>query len=442
MNITRESLESQVELIKVTVALEDYSESVEKKLKDYKKKSQIPGYRPGMVPMGVIKKMYGKGVTAEEAHRVAVTNIYKFIQENNIETVGEPMPSDKQVALDFDNSTEFEFAYEIGIAPAIEIDLSSLELKKYDVQPDQETFDAFKDNFVRRFGKLVDKEEVLLDEALSVNLDNEEMNIEDAYVGLISMSDEERAPFIGKKLGDKMEVNVNELYKTPSQRASILSVKEEELEGIDPNFTLTITRIRKFENPELNEEFFKEAFADESVKNEEEFNAFINSQIAENLSKESDAKMTIDAKKTVLEAADMSIPAEFLKNWLLAINEGKIDGETIEKEFPAFAEYVKWTAICNYYSAEANIEITADDIKNEAKELARMQFAYYGMANPEEEMLNNYADSIVANKDELRRIQESLMTKRCVDYIASKATIKDETISYDDFAALAQQFNQ
>lgn len=439
MNITRESLESQVELIKVTVALEDYSESVEKKLKDYKKKSQIPGYRPGMVPMGVIKKMYGKGVTAEEAHRVAVTNIYKFIQENNIETVGEPMPSDKQVAIDFDNSTEFEFAYEIGIAPAIEIDLSSLELKKYDVQPDQETFDAFKDNFVRRFGKLVDKEEVLLDEALSVNLDNEEMNIEDAYVGLVSMSDEERAPFIGKKVGDKLEINVNELYKAPSQRASILSVKEEELEGINPNFTLTITRVRKFENPELNDEFFAEAFEDKSITNEEQFNSFINAQIAKNLSDESSTKMIIDGKATIVEAAKLEYPNEFLKKWLVAVNEGKLDAESIEKEFPAFLDYLAWANICSFYAKEASFEVTPEEIKTEAKVMAKMQFAYYGMANPEEEMLDNYANSIVANQEESRRIQEAILTKKCVEYIATKATIKSEEISYKDFAALAQQ---
>ncbi|MEG1935788.1 MAG: trigger factor, partial [Rikenellaceae bacterium] len=197
------------------------------------------------------------GVTAEESYRIASKGVFDYLQENKIEIIGDPIPSEKQSELDFENESEFEFAFEVGLAPEINIDLSKLTLSKYDIQSDNEVITNFKDSYMRRFGKLVDKDIVTLDEALSVSLDNDNTSVEDAYVGLISMSEEDRKPFIGKKTGDKMEVNINDLYKAPSQRASILSVKEEELEGINPLFNLTITRIRKFENPELNEEFFK-----------------------------------------------------------------------------------------------------------------------------------------------------------------------------------------
>lgn len=439
MKVAKENLENQVALIKVVVSEADYSEAVEKQLKAYKKKAQLPGFRPGMVPMGVVNKMYRKGVTAEESYRIASKGVFDYIQENKIEIIGDPIPSEKQEELDFENGTEFEFAFEIGLAPEINIDFSKLTLSKYEIMPDAEVVTNFKDSYLRRYGKLVDKDVVALDEALSVSLDGEDISIEDAYVGLISMNEEDRKPFIGKKVGDKMEVNVKELYKTPSQLASILSVKEEELEGINPMFNLTITRIRKFENPELNEEFFKEAFADGSVTTAEQFDKFVNDKIAENLESESSAKMIIDGKKKIVETAALSLPDSFLKKWLLAINEGKFTMEDIEKEYSSFSEYICWSSICNFYSVKAEYAVTQEEVKSEARLLALMQFSYYGIANPEEQMLDNYINSILQNKEEARRIQETLLAKKTVEYIATQAKVVKEKISYKDFAALAQQ---
>lgn len=439
MKVAKENLENQVALIKVVVGEADYSEAVDKQLKAYKKKAQLPGFRPGMVPMGVVVKMYKKGVTAEESYRIASKGVFDYIQENKIEIIGDPIPSEKQAELDFENGTEFEFAFEIGLAPEVNIDFSKLTLSKYDIQADSEVVTNFKDSYLRRYGKLVDKDVVVSDEALSVSLDNDDTAIEDAYVGLISMSEDDRKPFIGKKVGDKMEVNVKELYKTPSQLASILSVKEEELESINPIFNLTITRIRKFENPELNEEFFKEAFADGSVTTPEQFEKFVNDKIAENLEDESAAKMIIDGKKKITDSAALTLPDEFLKKWLLAINEGKFTMADIEKEYDSFSEYIRWSSICNFYSTKAEYTVTPEEVKAEAKSLAVMQFSYYGIANPEEQMLENYTNSIMQNKEEVRRIQESLLAKKTVEYIATQAKVVKEKISYKDFAALAQQ---
>ncbi len=442
MNVVKENLENQVALLKVTVESADYSQEVDNQLKVYKKKAQMPGFRPGMVPMSLINKMYKKGVTAEEAYKVASKGVYDYIQDNSVAIIGDPIPSDKQVELDFENNTSLEFAFEIGLAPEVKIDLAKLTLKKYEIEINDEIVSNFKSSYLQKYGKLVDQEVVVLDEALSVSLDSEDIAIEDAYVGLISMTEEERAPFIGKALGDKMDVNINELYKTPAQRASILSVKEEELDAINPNFSLTITRIRKFETPEITAEFLKEAFEDGSVATPEQFDAFVLARIGENLEEESAAKMVIDGKETIVEAAALTLPDTFLKKWLLAINEGKFDEVAIEKEYSAFGEYVRWSNICGFYSNEGGFAVAQEEIASEAKNLARMQFAYYGMPNPEEAMLENYVKSIVENKDEQRRIYETLLSKKCVEYIAEKANIQLEKISYNDFAALAQQLGE
>ena len=225
MNIVREQREQNNSLIKVTVGEKDYGDAVEKSLREYKRKANIPGFRPGMVPMGVIKKMYGKGVLAEQAYRQASEAAFNYLQEQKIDYVGDVIPSEEQGDFDFENGTEFEFIFEIGEAPEVKLELSAKDkMTYYTIKVDKKMHDDYRSNFLRRFGRLVDTDKVTADEALEVTLDNGDMKIEGAYVGLISMNEEERKPFIGKKVGFKTQVNVNELYKTPAQRAAVLPV--------------------------------------------------------------------------------------------------------------------------------------------------------------------------------------------------------------------------
>lgn len=442
MNIVKEVLDNQVALIKVTIAAEDYTESVKSALKSYKKKASIPGFRPGMVPMSIIEKMYKKGVIAEQTYRMASENLYKYIQENELKTIGDPMPAEEQEELDFDNNSEFEFAFKVALSPEVNIDLGAVELTRYEIAIEDSMVDGYKTNTMRRFGKLVDVEAVVADEALSVTLDNGDMQITEAYVGLIGMSEEERAPFIGKKVGDKMDVDINELYKTPSQRGSILGLKEEELADVNPAFSLEVTRIRQFANPEINEEFFKEAFPEGDITSTEQWDEQIKGQIAKDLARECDHKFLDDARKVLSEAAALSLPNEFLKNWLAAINEGKFTMEQIEAEYPTFETMIQWDIIKRHYALEANIEITPEEAKEEAAALAMMQFAYYGMQNVEPEMLNNYVESIMGNKEELSKIYDKLAEKKVIDYVATKAAIKNETISMEEFTKMIPAANQ
>lgn len=436
MEIVLENLENQGTVVKVKVCELDYVNAVNNALKNYKKSANIPGFRPGMVPMGIINKMYKKGATAEEAYRAASTAMMTHFKDNNIEILGEPLPADSQPELDFDTQTDFEFHFEIGISPEVNLDFSKIEIDKYVISIDDKMRSGYVDNYLRRFGSLVDKDEVTAEEALTVTLSNDDMDIEDAYVGLVGMNEEERAPFIGKKVGDVMEINVNELYKTPSQRASILSLKEEELEGINPNFTLTIVRIRNFEIPELNEELFKQAFPDGSVTTKEQFDAVIDSNLTNDLAREAKNKFVDDCREALVGAAGMSLPEPFLKKWLLAVNEGKFTMEDIEKEFSAFLDMMSFDILKRKIAQEASLEITKEDAKEEAKNLAKTQFAQYGMANVEEDMLSNYADTILENKEEARKIYERVGEMKIIDYVAAKANINEKSITVEEFVSM------
>ena len=311
MNIVREQREQNNSLIKVTVGEKDYGDAVEKSLREYKRKANIPGFRPGMVPMGVIKKMYGKGVLAEQAYRQASEAAFNYLQEQKIDYVGDVIPSEEQGDFDFENGTEFEFIFEIGEAPEVKLELSAKDkMTYYTIKVDKKMHDDYRSNFLRRFGRLVDTDKVTADEALEVTLDNGDMKIEGAYVGLISMNEEERKPFIGKKVGFKTQVNVNELYKTPAQRAAVLQVKENELEGIKPEFSLEITKIRKFAEPELNEEFFKMAFPAGEVTDQAGLDKFIDAQIGQELRRESDYLFTLQLRDYLVKKAALKMPRE------------------------------------------------------------------------------------------------------------------------------------
>lgn len=438
MNVVKENLENQTALLRVTVGEADYKEQVDKQLKDYKRKANVPGFRPGMVPMGVINKMYRKSVLADSAYRKATDAAFEYIKENNIETVGDLMPSDKQGELDFDNGTDFEFVFQIGLAPEIDLGLSKKNsVTKYIIEPNDDMRKGFRSNYMRRFGKLVDVDVVAEDEALTGTLTQGDDKIEDAYVGLISMDEAARKPFIGKKVGDTIEVDVNEIYKTPSQRASILGVKENELEGMDPKYTFTITQIRKFAEPEMNEEFFKLAFPAGDVTTAAQFDAKIDEQVRAELAKETEFKFTADLRKYLLEKANLTLPEEFLKNWLYNVNEGKFSMEEIEKEFPQFLDMIRWDMIRRKVMKDSNLEITQDDVKAEAKEVAMMQFQYYGMHTVADDMLENFVNSILGNKEEVRKIYDKVGERKVVDAVSEQIKINEKTVSPDEFQKLA-----
>ena len=277
------------------------------------------------------------------------------------------------------------------------------------------------------------------DEALEVTLDNGDMKIEGAYVGLISMNEEERKPFIGKKVGFKMQVNVNELYKTPAQRAAVLQVKENELEGIKPEFSLEITKIRKFAEPELNEEFFKMAFPAGNVKTAEEFEAFVDAEISKELRRESDYLFTLQLRDFLLKKAGLTMPVEFLKRWLYVINEGKFSKEEIEKDFDAFVKLFTWNYLQKYFIKQDNLTVTPEEATAEAKALAQAQFAQYGLPTAPEDMLANYAKKILEDREQGQKIYEKLYEMKVVEDVKSKIKVTEKAVSAEEFAKLAKE---
>lgn len=442
MNITTEEKQDGTMVLTVKVAEADYAEQVAKRLKEYRKSANIPGFRPGMVPMGIINKMYRKGVTAEQTYRVASEAMYKHLEDNKIDFIGDPLASDEQGEFDFDNNTEHEFKFEIGVAPALDIKLGADDkITYYKIKIDKGMRDNYRSNFVRRFGRLEDVEEVTKDEALEVTLDNGEIHADDAYIGLVSLSDEERKQFKGKKVGDSMIVNINEIYKNPQQAAAALAVKQEELAAVKPEFTATIKKIRKFVEPALDEEFFKTAFPAGEVTDEEGFAKYVDERIGEELARESDYLFSVQLRDFLMKKADMKMPEDFLRKWLFTVNEGKFTQEEIEKDFPAFLKMMEWSRIQNYYIDTLGIEIKQDDLLNEAKSIAQMQFAQYGMSQVPDDTLAGYAQSILSNKEEAQRIFERIRENKVVEAVKGSIKVSNKSVTAEEFQKVANSIS-
>jgi trigger factor len=377
---------------------------------------------------------------AEAAYRKATDSVYVYVKENNIDFVGDILPAENQPELDFDNNTEHEFHYELGLAPKVEMELSKTadKMTYYKIKVADDVKSNYRTNFLRRFGRLADVESVESDEAITATLDNGELRVEDAYIGLISMSDEERKPFLGKKVGDKVEVNINELYKNPAQRASMLSLKDEELESVKPEFTVEITKIRKFVEPELNEEFFKLAFPAGNVTDEAGLDKFLTGQIEEELERESKYLFTAQLRNYLIEKAGLQLPESFLKRWLYVINEGKFSMEEIEQDFAGFVKMMTWNIIRKHYETTLNLTVGEEDMLTEAKALAQMQFAQYGMGTVPEETLTGYAKSILSNKEEAQKIYDKLTEEKVVEAVKPMIKVSNKSVSTEEFSKIAQ----
>lgn len=439
MNIVTENRDDLTTLIKVTVGEADYGQAVDKALHDYKRKANIPGFRPGMVPMGLINKMYRKGTVAEESYRTASKACFDYLEKEKIDYVGDVLPAEEQQPFDFDKNTEHEFMFEIGLAPKVEIDLGAKDkVNRYKIRIAKDMHDGYRKNFLNRFGRLVDVEKVEDDEALIGTLSNGELTVDEAYIGLVSMTEEERKPYVGVKAGDVLDVNIEELYKNVNQRASMLKMKEDEVTALAPEFKFTVEKVRKYAEPEMDEEFFKNAFPQGEVTDEAGLDAYIDEQIARDLSREGEYLFNFELKNLLMKKAGLKLPEGFIKRWLFTINEGKFTMEEIEKDFDKFLEMMKWNVIQKHYVDTLGIKVEQEDVTNEAKALAAAQFAQYGMANVGDELLSHYAKSMLENKQEANKIVEKLYERKVLDALAGQVKVEEKEVSAEDFNKVAQ----
>ncbi|MDI3525950.1 MAG: trigger factor [Tenuifilum sp.] len=447
MNIVREDIDSLTATIKVQVEKDDYAANVEKSLIDYRKKANINGFRPGKAPMSLIKKMYYRYVLADEVTKIAFDKLYEHIKENNIRTLGEPIPSEKQPAFDWEKQENFEFSWDIGLAPEIDINVNKrTKFPLYKIKPTEELRKNYIETYRSRQGKYVDVEQT--DEKGLVKATLTELNedespreggktIEGASISVALVADkDEQKKLIGVKVGDVLTIDTQKAFPNEADRAALLHVKKEELGDINPLFQLTVTETLTFALAELNQEFFNAVYGEGVVNSEEEFYQKIDEEIERNLAQESEYRFGIDLKEKLLEKLNIELPKDFLIRWLTNINEGKFTREQIESEYPMFEKDLKWQLISNKVAEEQNFTVTNEELEEFAMGYARSQFAAYGMNFLPDEYIQRYANDILKNRDEVRKMQERIIDKKVIDWFRENVGISEKEITMDEFQKL------
>ena len=448
MNIVKENVEGLNAVLKVTVEQSDYQDRVTKALNDYRKKAKIDGFRPGMVPAGIINKLYRKPVMAEEINKIVSESISKYINDEKIKLLGEPMPSEThQKDIDWDNDTTFEFAFDLGLAPEIDLKLSGRDkFPYYEIKIDQEIRDSYITSYRRRYGKMLPgdvagEEDVMRGKVEQLGTDGSPMAngimVDDAFVSLKMITDaEQKSKFVGSKAGDIIDFDIRKTFTNDTDLAAMLKIQKEEVAALTPEFRFIPNEVRSFQESEINQEFFDKVYGEGVINSLEEFNQRVEADIRANLNRESDFKFLMDAKEKLVEKAKIELPNEFLKRWLFAINEGKFTMEQIEKDFEHFADDMKWQIIRNHIATEKEIKVSEEDLLEKAKEHALDQFKNYGFLNVPETEVENFAHRILSNQEEARRLYEKQIEDKVLEAIKGIVKLDVKEVTTKEFEQL------
>jgi len=443
MNITKENLDDLNAILTIEISKPDYEEKVETVLKDYRKKATLKGFRPGMTPIGLIKKMYGTAAKIEEINKLVGESIQKYITDEKLEILGDPMQKiDDEEMFDFENKDDFSFSFELGLTPVFEIKLSKKnKLNFYEIGVDEKMKNGYVDNYTRRFGDIHDVETVEEDDVLYGKMeavDNivEGLSDEESSFSVDLIKDDEiKQKFIGKTINDTVDFDLRKAFPNETEIASILRKKTEEIKTIAGIFRFTINRISRFKPAETGQELFDKVYGKGIVATEEEFMQKIEEEIAANLKLESEYKLALDAKKLALDKTTFDLPEEFLKKWLLKANK-EATQEQIDSEFDQFKNDLKWRLIVNKAASEHKVQISEEDMMSEAEKITRSQFYQYGMYNVTDEQISNYAKETLKREADVKRIADKILDNKVIEIIKSLVKIEPKSVTAEEFDKL------
>jgi len=450
MNITQEKVDALNAVVKININPEDYQPRVDKAIKENAKKAKLPGFRPGMVPAAHIKKMYGKSILVDEINNLLSDTLNKYIDEQKLEVLGQPLPKvDDEKEYNWDFNDNFEFNYELGLAPQFEINFSSKDkTTQYVIKVDDETLASRIKNIRRSYGKMTNPDVSADDDVLYADLAQlspdgsvfEGGISNTTSVRLDQIKDEKiKKSLIGLKKGDVVTLDIQKAFDNEAPKvAGLLKIEEDEAAELKSKFQLTVKNVNRLEESDLNQEFFDKLFGEGTVTTKAEFTAKITEEIETMMVQDSERKLQDDIYKLSVAKVDFNLPDEFLKRWLKATNE-KLSDEELNGGYNDFATNLKWTLIENKIIKDNQIEIKYDEVFALAKVRLDQQFRMYSPQPIPEEQLGQYTVQYLQNKENANKIFEEVKALKVFDYIKSVITLDKKDILYTDFSELVKE---
>lgn len=447
MNVEKVIIDAVNAQIKITLEKADYQESVNKTLRSYRQKAQIPGFRPGMAPMSLIKKMYEKGVTADELNKTLSDSLFNYIKDNNLNILGEPLPSESQVAQDLDGEGPFEFIFDIALAPELNYTLNKKDsIPYYNIIVTDEMVDSQVKAYASRGGRYEKVEDFQMGDSIKgylveISEAEDAVKVEDALMlPSFFKNEDEKAKFNGAKVGDVITYNPHKANDgNEAELASLLRLPKDVAKDVTSDFTFEIKEINRFVEGELNQELFDQIYGEGAVDSVEAFRAKVKEDIASQFAPESDYRFMVDAEeKLVNKLKDVVFPEAFLKRWLL-VADNKKTAESIDADMPKMIEELKWHLMKEDIIKKNNIKIEAEDVMAMAKTITKAQFAQYGMANVPEELLEQYAGEMMKKPEQARNLQDQAMSQKVAEFLKGAVKLNVKEISTEDFNKLYEK---
>ncbi|MDB4925400.1 trigger factor [Mucilaginibacter sp.] len=449
MNITQEKIDNLNAVVKINIDPADYQARVDKAIKEHAKKAKMPGFRPGMVPPAHIKRMYGKSILVDEVNTLLSDTLNNYITEQKLEVLGQPLPKvDNKQEYNWDFADNFEFNYEIGLAPEFAIDFSSKDkITQYNIKIDEETLASRIKNIRRSYGKMTNPDVSADDDVLYAQLTQlspdgsvfDDGIVNTTSVRLDQVQDEKiKKSLIGLKKDDELTLDIQKAYNNDAAKiAAILGVDEDIAADLKSNFRLTVKNVNRLEEGDLNQEFFDKLFGESAVTDEAGFRAKITEEIETMMNQDSDRKLQNDIYNYSIDKVQFNLPDEFLKRWLKATNE-KLTEEELEGGYKDFAQNLKWTLIENKIIKENNIDIKYEEIFAAAKQSLDQQFRMYSPQPIGDEQLSQYAVQYLQNKENANKVFDEVKALKTLDYIKSVVALDKKDIFYNEFKELVK----
>ena len=439
MNITFENADKVNGLMTITVEENDYKEAVEKTLKDYRKKANVPGFRPGQVPMGMIKRMYGTAVKMDAINRVVGQEMYKYVKDNNIQMLGEPLPHEGNEAVDIEKPAPYTFQFDLAVAPEINVKLSGHDKIDYlTIDVDDKLIDQQVRMYASRAGQYQKADDYQDNDMLKGDLrelDKEDgIVLSEAVVMPTYIKDEDQKKlFEGSKLGDIITFNPRKAYQSDAELASFLKVDKADLGFHTGDFTYQITEISRFVPAEVNQELFDQVYGKDAVKDEKEFRERVAEEIKAQLQQNSDWKFLQDLRAHCeKKAGKLTWPDELLKRIMKQNNQDKGD-DYVEKNYEGSVKELTWHLIKEQLVSANDIKISDEEVKAAAREAARAQFAQYGMSNVPDEYLDNYAQDMLKKEENVQGFVDRAIDQKLIEVMKNVVKLNEKTVSLDEF---------
>ena len=447
MNISKENIDSLNAVVKIELTAADYQTQVNAKLANYRKTTDMPGFRKGKVPMGVINKRYAIPVKVEEINKMLSDSLTKYIIQEKLDILGNPLPKDG-FHINWEKQEDFTFEYEVGLAPVFEVKLSKKnKLDYYVIKADEAMIDKYAVDIAKRYGKMSSPEKVEEKDLVYgtfLELDEEGKEIETGLSNQASISLETlktkklKAEFIGSSKGKIITIDPNKSFVKDTDVASLLGVEKEAFEAITSKFSFTINNISRMAPAELNAALFDKMYGEGTIKTEKEFRAKIANEAEAMFVAESDRKFQNDSVEYLLEKTVFELPEEFLKKWMQTVSETPITLSEVEDQFVGYKTSLRWQIIENRIAKENKLGVTREEAIAETKKLIGAQMAQYGQALPEEEMLEQYANQILANKEEEKKIYDRAFASKMTAFFKESFNMNEKEISYKEFMKFTQ----